>query len=425
MGLDGAVLTLPDRRYTWARSEFGAHHLNCTMEALGEADGGEFEDDADFGGGAMEAAVVEAVQQVPVAVAVEAVAVVAAEAVGVAVQEAVAEAEPAAAVARKRRRDPEEVARAKAAKVAERAAVKAARAQATADAKAAREQAKAARAAERAEARAARALPADGVALASPVVHNRARRAAAQRANDAMAAQEETQEEATPVSAAPVALAPPANVKEATLSEALAGRFARFRAVKQPPDWLASALEPDTPTAKTLHGASIVFHWLDFGWCVARLGAASDPTANFSAVYLNGWREQHTLTLAAYSATGAHGSWALLEATRTASPIFGYEGGRYKKRIGGAAVWLRAASDGLLHHTREELEQARQAAMEAARDEREEAVEEELADGGHDVGDRVWAKGRAPGSGEMEFFEAVVLGKRKRYPPLKVRACHP
>ena len=52
--------------------------------------------------------------------------------------------------------------------------------------------------------------------------------------------------------------------------------------------------------------------------------------------------------------------------------------------------------------------------------EREEAVDKELDASAFEVGDRVWAKGRAPGSGEMEWYEAVVLGKRKRFPPLKV-----
>jgi hypothetical protein len=43
----------------------------------------------------------------------------------------------------------------------------------------------------------------------------------------------------------------------------------------------------------------------------------------------------------------------------------------------------------------------------------------ELDDGGHDVGDKVFANGLAP-TGKTELFQAVILGKRKRYPPLKI-----
>ena len=220
--------------------------------------------------------------------------------------------------------------------------------------------------------------------------------------------------------AKPAPAAPPANVQEATLPQALSGRFARFQPVADPPDWLGAALQPASATAKALHGALVVFHWLDYGWCVARLGQTADPRCNFGAVYANEWREDHTLTLEAYSSSGAHGSWALLQPTRSASPIVGYSTGKYEKVVNGASVWLRASADGLLHHTREELEQARQDAAAAAALEREEAVDNELDASAFEVGDKVWAKGRAPGSGEMEWFEAVVLGKRKRFPPLKV-----
>eukprot|EP00966_Prymnesium_polylepis_P336318 7391522-Prymnesium_polylepis.1 len=278
---------------------------------------------------------------------------------------------------------------------------------------------------------AAAAAPVAAVAVAAVIVAapapavaptasgKRKQRAAAKRAVAAIGAEEEV-DEPTPKKVVKTVATPPASMQEATLPQALAARFARFEPVADPPDWLGAALEPDSPSAKALHGALICYRWESWGWCVARLGQTADRRCNFSAVYSNEWREDHTLTPESYSSTGAHGSWALLQPTRAASPIVGYSGGKYKKVVNGAPAWLRASADGLLHHTREELEQARLDAAAAAAQEREAAVDNELDASAFEVGDKVWAQGRAPGSGEMEFYEAVVLGKRKRFPPIKV-----
>ena len=262
-------------------------------------------------------------------------------------------------------------------------------------------------------------------AVAAPVAavagSKRKRRAAAERAVAAIGAEDEVVDEVTPKRVARTVAAPPSTDVEATLSQSLAGRFARFDPVTDPPDWLGAALAGNSPTAKDLLGAHICYRWESWGWCVARVGHTANLRCNFSAVYVNEWREDHTLTLEAYSTSGSHGSWALLQPTRSASPILGYgAGGKNKKVVNGATAWLRSNADGMLHHTKEEVEQARQDAAAAVAQEREEAVDKELDASAFEVGDRVWAKGRAPGSGEMEWFEAVVLGKRKRFPPLKV-----
>ena len=224
---------------------------------------------------------------------------------------------------------------------------------------------------------------------------NRKQRAAALRAVAAIGAKDEVAEEERPrqVSRQP---APPAHVQEATLRQALSGRLSRFEAVARPPDWLGAAFEPGSRTAKELHGALIVFHWVDYGWCVARLALGSTvyTTANFSAVYANEWREDHCLTLEAYSPSGPHGSWALLRPTRSGSPIVGYGGGgKYRKVVDGVPAWLRTSSDGLLHHTREELAAARSAKEERKADETQQAAEQELDTTGHAAGERLHAKG--------------------------------
>ena len=212
----------------------------------------------------------------------------------------------------------------------------------------------------------------------------------------------------------------PVDVVESTLGDALAGRFSWFQAVEAAPDWVGASLEPNSRTARDLHGSLFVFNWEDYGWSVGRICPTSIHSCNFGGLYAAGWRQDHTLTMGAYSSTGGHGSWSLLQPTHDASPILGYEGGKYEKRVGGESVWMRASADGMLHHTGEELKRARDSVKRAAEERREELVEEELDASAVGVGDKVFAQGRAPGSGEMEWFEAVVLGKRSWYPPLKV-----
>ena len=104
------------------------------------------------------------------------------------------------------------------------------------------------------------------------------------------------------------------------------------------------------------------FHWEDFGWHVARLGATTAADANVSGLYDGRWREHHALFLADYGMRGP-GSWILLSPARPASPLLDYAAGKYKKQRGGD-VWLRA--DQLLHHTGAELEAARDAAKHCA-----------------------------------------------------------
>eukprot|EP00966_Prymnesium_polylepis_P253839 5867102-Prymnesium_polylepis.1 len=91
--------------------------------------------------------------------------------------------------------------------------------------------------------------------------------------------------------------------------------------------------------------------------------------------------------------------------------------GKYQKRRGGADVWLRA--DELIHHSGTELAAARDSAKAAAVEASQVAVEEELTDGGHEVGDKVFVHALGP-DGETAWYQAVVLGIRKRFPPLKV-----
>ena len=111
-----------------------------------------------------------------------------------------------------------------------------------------------------------------------------------------------------------------------------------------------------------MYGELIAFHWEDFGWHVARLGATTAADANVSGLYDGRWREHHALFLADYGMRGP-GSWILLSPARPASPLLDYAAGKYKKQRGGD-VWLRA--DQLLHHTGAELEAARDAAKHCA-----------------------------------------------------------
>ena len=122
----------------------------------------------------------------------------------------------------------------------------------------------------------------------------------------------------------------------------------------------------------------------------------------------------------AYGTGTARGSWALLQATRCASPILDYKNGKYLK--GGR--WV--AADRLLYQTGIELEAAREKVATAAAAASQAAVEAELDTGGFPVGTRVFAKGLAP-SGQREWFVAQVIGHRNRAPPLSIKylATHP
>ena len=206
---------------------------------------------------------------------------------------------------------------------------------------------------------------------------------------------------------------------EATLEKALSGKFSRFKPLLAVPEWLPSALDVGSITSKALHGELICFRWETYGWCVGRLGQTSDKASNFSALYLDGWRESQTLTVDAYSPSGEYGSWCLLESTLPASPIVDYKDGKYKTRSGDAESWHRFDSDALLHHSKDELQQARASVKEIAIEVRNRDIAKELSDGGFDIGDKVFVQGLAP-SGETKFFEAIILGKRKQFPPLKV-----
>lgn len=126
-------------------------------------------------------------------------------------------------------------------------------------------------------------------------------------------------------------------------------------------------------------------------------------------MYLNSWREDHSLLPETYGVAGGYGSWCLLQTTRPATPIEGYNNGKYLKN----GAWMRGTSDDLLHHSGEELAQARDAAKEAALEASCQEVAEELSTEGYDVGDRVYAEGRCPG-GSTAWYVAIVTGKRKR-----------
>eukprot|EP00966_Prymnesium_polylepis_P129344 2991488-Prymnesium_polylepis.1 len=200
-----------------------------------------------------------------------------------------------------------------------------------------------------------------------------------------MAKDEELDEDALAPRAV-VAKPIPAAVQEATLEEALSGKFARLQVVKDAPSWLEAALAPGSDTAKDLHGQLIVYRWQDYGFCVARLGTTSDETANFS-----GLREDHTLTISSYN-TGEYGGWCLLESTRPATPLLDYKNGKYLK----SNQWHRNTADALLHHTGDELAAARDQAAAAKIEASQAACEEELADDGHEVGDKVYVRAIGP-----------------------------
>jgi hypothetical protein len=246
----------------------------------------------------------------------------------------------------------------------------------------------------------------------------RKQRAAARRAVEALGVTEEGVDESPPpkVAKSEVVIAP--DVTEASLEDALAGAFSRFEVVRTPPEWLGDALQPNSATAAQLHGALMVYRWEEYGWAPARLGPTADATSNFGALYVDEWRQDHTLQLNTYGGT-AYGSWFLLRATRACSPIHDYSRGLYQKLDGGKDVWRRGSS--VLHHTADELKQARDAAAARAAEEEDAKAEQELDTTGISLGDKLLAKGLAP-HGEVVFYEAVVLALRKRFPPLKARA---
>ena len=164
----------------------------------------------------------------------------------------------------------------------------------------------------------------------------------------------------------------------------------------------------------------MAFKWeAPWGWAVGRLGPPSKAHANecnFSALYEDGWREQHTLLIGAYGLGDEPGSWVLLEST-TRPEILEYANGKYKVATSDGERWFRAAQ--LVHHTAADLLAARRKAKEAAEAAEAAEAERELATP-HAVGARVYAMGHAGGGGG-EWFEAEVVGHRDAYPPIAVK----
>ena len=151
---------------------------------------------------------------------------------------------------------------------------------------------------------------------------------------------------------------------------------------------------------------------------MGRLAAPSDDECTHTVQYQE-WAEQQELSLDAYSSTGDFGSWMLLDGT-LAPPIKSYQGGKYN--VGG--VWKRAGQ--LPFHSVHEMKAARDAAAVAKRAKSEQAVAMELDTGDFAVGRRVFARGMG-GDGEQQWFVAVVVAHRERFPPLQVKylATHP
>ena len=193
-----------------------------------------------------------------------------------------------------------------------------------------------------------------------------------------------------------------------TIDECLSGRFAHLKPIDPSPT-LAEELEEPSH----LHGKLMAFHWQEWGWCVGRIGPTSAGDSNVSALYINGWREDHALFESDYGLFG-DGSWVLLEAQRPASPLLDYDRNKYKVMRDGVAVWLR--SDQLVHHSGSELAACRDKKAQAAADASQAAVDEELSTGGFAVGSRVYAQGRG-GDGEMAWFVSRVVAHRERFPP--------
>jgi hypothetical protein len=192
------------------------------------------------------------------------------------------------------------------------------------------------------------------------------------------------------------------------MEECLSGRFLHLNATAPAPTWLADALEKDP---SRLHGTLMAFHWEGWGWHAARIGDTSAKACNFSALYLDRWREDHSLFASDYG-TGGAGNWVLLEGTPP--PILDFHAGKYKVKRGGADVWLRA--DDLIEYSGSDLAAAREAKKAAAAEASQTAVDAELDTGGFAIGRRVFAKGLG-GDGEVAWFVAQVIGHRERFPP--------
>eukprot|EP00966_Prymnesium_polylepis_P118274 2734610-Prymnesium_polylepis.1 len=210
-----------------------------------------------------------------------------------------------------------------------------------------------------------------------------------------------------------VVTAPP--TKEATIQEALAGVFSGFKSVQSAPAWLDKALSEDTTP---LLGSHIIYNWEEWGWAPGKLSGTTKSDCNFAVTYEGDWVEHQSLLLSAYGQGGGHGSWMLLEATRSASPIIEYKSGKYLVQRSTGNVWLRASD--LLHHPDKDLATARTNAAAAKRRQSNAAAEHEIDTSGFAVGDNVYAQGLAP-TGETAFFAADILAIRERFPPLQVK----
>jgi hypothetical protein len=211
---------------------------------------------------------------------------------------------------------------------------------------------------------------------------------------------------------AAVVTAPP--TKEATIEQALAGIFSGFQYLQSAPTWLDKALTED---ATPLLGLHILYNWEEWGWAPGKLSGTTKSDCNFAVTYEGDWVEHQSLMLSAYGQVG-HGSWMLLEATRSPSPILEYKSGKYLVQRSSGNVWLRASE--LLHHPDKDLATARTNAAAAKRRQSHAAAESEIDTSGFAVGDNVYAQGLAP-TGSTAFFAAQVLAIRERFPPIQVK----
>jgi hypothetical protein len=192
------------------------------------------------------------------------------------------------------------------------------------------------------------------------------------------------------------------------MEECLSGRFSHLKAVVPAPTWLADALENDT---SRLHGSLMAFHWEGWGWHAARIGDTSAKGCNYSAIYLDKWREDHSLFVSDYG-TGDAGNWVLLEGTPP--PVLDFKAGKYMVKNDDADVWLRAEE--LIEYSGSDLTAAREVKKTAAVEASQQAVDAELDTGGYAIDTRVFAKGLGP-DGEVTWFIAQVIGHRSKYPP--------
>ena len=247
---------------------------------------------------------------------------------------------------------------------------------------------------------------------AKPVRQSRKRKAATVAAAAIAGEDQELDEDALAPRAVRVKAAPQPT-HEQTMEECLSGRFSHLKAVVPAPTWLADALEKDP---SRLHGSLMAFHWEGWGWHAARIGDTSAKGCNFSALYLDKWREDHALFASDYG-TGCAGEWVLLEGTPP--PILDFHAGKYRVKRGSGDVWLRAEE--LIEYSGSDLAAAREAKKAAATEASQQAVDAELDTGGFAIGRRVFAKGLG-GDGEVAWFIAQVIGHRPlKYPPCVLR----